>query len=115
MKKQKYTHLTFTIDFKDFTSDKEIIGYLIRIIGTSLELKIDKKFLDDMRKAIGFKLNCRCRKSISNFNFIWKELQETRAFFYYSFIFLASAIVSLVPIPYLSLLCKLILGRDTSL
>ena len=63
MKKQKYTHLTFTIDFKDFTSDKEIIGYLIRIIGTSLEFNSDKFFLNNMRKADDLKLNCRCRKS----------------------------------------------------
>ena len=44
MKKIKKSNLGFTINMKDFNSDKAIIDYLNEAINTSLQLSRDKEF-----------------------------------------------------------------------
>ncbi len=49
MKKTKKSNLVFTINVKDFNSDKAIIEYLNEAINTSLQLSRDKEFNKRMK------------------------------------------------------------------
>lgn len=59
MKKTKKSNLVFTIEVKDFTTNKNVVDYLIDAINTSLELNRDKDFKKRMNKADGFELSLK--------------------------------------------------------
>jgi hypothetical protein len=59
MKKTKKSNLVFTIEVKDFTTNKNVVDYLIDAINTSLELNRDKDFKNRMNKADGLELSLK--------------------------------------------------------
>jgi hypothetical protein len=59
MKKTKKSNLVFTIELKDFTTNKNVVDYLIDAINTSLELNRDKDFKNRMNKADGLELSLK--------------------------------------------------------
>lgn len=59
MKKTKKSNLVFTIEVKDFTTDKSVVDYLIKAINTSLELNRDKNFKKRMNQADGLELSLK--------------------------------------------------------
>ena len=65
MKKTKKSNLVFTINVKDFNSDKAIIEYLNEAINTSLQLSRDKEFKKRMKQVNGFELSLKNNLSIS--------------------------------------------------
>lgn len=65
MKKTKKSNLVFTINVKDFSSDKAIIEYLNEAINTSLQLSRDKEFSKRMKLVNGFELSLKNNLNIS--------------------------------------------------
>jgi len=65
MKKTKKSNLVFTINVKDFNSDKAIIDYLNEAIKTSLQLSRDKEFNKRMKQVNGFELSLLNNLNIS--------------------------------------------------
>ena len=65
MKKTKKSNLVFTINVKDFNSDKAIIEYLNEAINTSLQLSRDKEFKKRMKQVNDFELSLKNNLSIS--------------------------------------------------
>jgi hypothetical protein len=59
MKKNKKSNLEFTIEVKDFTTNKSVVDYLIEAINTSLELNRDKDFKKRMKQADGIELSLK--------------------------------------------------------
>ncbi len=59
MKKTKKSNLVFTIDVKDFTTNKSVVDYLIEAINTSLELNIDEDFNMRMKLVDEFELSLK--------------------------------------------------------
>lgn len=59
MKKNKKSNLVFTIEVKDFTTNKSVVDYLIEAINTSLELNRDKNFKKRMNQADGLELSLK--------------------------------------------------------
>lgn len=59
MKKTKKSNLVFTIEVKDFTTNKSVVDYLIEAINTSLELNRDKNFKKRMNQADGLELSLK--------------------------------------------------------
>ncbi len=65
MKKTKRSNLVFTINVKDFNSDRAIIEYLNEAINTSLELSREKDFTKRMKQVNGFELSLKNNLHIS--------------------------------------------------
>ena len=59
MKKTKESNLEFTIEVKDFTTNKDVVDYLIEAINTSLELNIDEDFNMRMKQVDEFELSLK--------------------------------------------------------
>lgn len=59
MKKNKKSNLEFTIEVKDFTTNKDVVDYLIEAINTSLELNIDEDFNMRMKQVDEFELSLK--------------------------------------------------------
>ena len=59
MKKTEKSNLEFTIEVKDFTTNKDVVDYLIEAINTSLELNIDEDFNMRMKQVDEFELSLK--------------------------------------------------------
>jgi hypothetical protein len=59
MKKTEKSNLEFTIEVKDFTTNKDVVDYLIEAINTSLELNIDEDFNMRMKQVDGLELSLK--------------------------------------------------------
>ena len=59
MKKTEKSNLEFTIEVKNFTTNKDVVDYLIEAINTSLELNIDEDFNMRMKQVDEFELSLK--------------------------------------------------------
>ncbi len=64
MKKTKKSNLEFTIEVKDFTTNKDVVDYLMEAINTSLELNIDEDFNMRMKQVDGLELSLKTNLKI---------------------------------------------------